>query len=319
MGATDNRELVQRQAVQKANDLTLTYLTAENAVVPPKRARRFVEKMRRGTVLMKKTDLQFLGEAQETIDFIAFPDRLLRDAQHGVALPEGARTRPDFSQVDITTELYRGEMLVEMSVFEDNLAGQALATQIENALSKKAGEEMEEYLINSDTGSLTDPEYAKQDGLLKLATSNVVDAGGANINDEWLTKVRQALPEQYQETPRMMNWTARNVWYNWRSYFKNRLGEMADKALTRGDEVPHEGQSLMKVPYWPEDYGGADTTAVLYMDPKNVAVRIHRKLKINVVPDYRAETIVYVISLRYGWQYREEDRIVKLINVAISK
>jgi hypothetical protein len=319
MAAKDNRELVHREAVQKANDLTLQYLTASNGVVPPKRARRFIEKARRGTVLLKQTDLQFLGEAQETLDYISFPDRLLRAADHGVALPEGARTRPSFDQVNITTELYRGEALVEMAAFEDNLAGQTLATQIENALAAKAGEEMEEYLINSDTAHLTDVEYKKQDGLLKLATSNLVNAGGANINDEWLTKTRQALPEQYQETPGMKMHSSRNVWYNWRSYFKNRIGEMADKALTRGDDVPHDGQSLVKIPYWPEDYGGADTTAVLYMDPKNVAVRIHRQLKINVVPDYRAENIIYVVTLRYGWEYREEDRVVKLYNVAISK
>ena len=318
MAATDNRELV-RTPVQKANDLTLTYLTAQGAVVPPKRAKRFIIKARRGTVLMRRTDLQFLGEAQETLDFMAMPDRILRDANHGEALPEGARTRPAFSQVDISTELYRGEVLVQESVFEDNLVGPRLANTIESEIAKKCGEEMEEYLINSDTAHATDLEYKKQDGILKLATSNVVDAGGSTINDEWLTKLRQTLPEQYQETPGMMCWSARNVWYNWRSYFKNRLGELADQALTRGDDVPHEGKSLMKVPYWPEDYGGADTTAVLYMDPKNVAVRIHRRLKIRVVEVPRDENVVFVVSLRYGWKYREEDRVVKLENVAISK
>jgi hypothetical protein len=318
MGATDNRDLV-RTPIQKANDLTLTYLTSQGAIVPAKRAKRFFIKARRGTVLMSKTNLEFLAEAQETLDFMAMSDRILRDAQHGQALPEGVRTRPSFSQVDITTELYRGEVLIQEAAFEDNLEGPALANKIQDQIAQKCGEEMEEFLINSDTAHATDPEYKKQDGILKLATSNIVDAAGANINDEWLTKVRQALPEQYPETPAYKNWSARDVWYNWRSYFKNRIGEMADQALTRGDDVPHDGKSLMQVPYWPTNYGGADTTAVLYMDPKNVAVRVHRRLKITLVPVPRDENVVFVVSVRFGWEYREEDKVVKLINVAISR
>lgn len=318
MADVDNSKHV-RSAVQKAEDFTHAYLVAQDQTMPPARAKEFVVVARKKPVFMKMVDLKFQKEPTARIDFIDFPDRMMRAAEHGVALPEGARTRPSFDKTEISTELYRGEVLVDEAVFEDNLTGPAYDRLVRNVIAEKWGEEMDEYMINGDTTS-ADPEYAKQNGVLKATTSYLVNAGSTTITDDWLTKTRQKLPLKYSgNKPKMRMFTSPNVVENWNSWFKNLISDEATRLIKQGGTVPNAGKTLIEDGYWPEDYGGANTSAVIYADPKNWAVRVHRKMRIAVEDNKRSENVVFIVSSRVGWKWRREAEAVKLYGVAVDK
>jgi len=314
----DNSKHV-RSAIQKAEDFTYAYLVAQDQTMPPARAREFVILARKKPAFMKMADVKFQKEPTARVDFIDFPDRMMRDADHGVALPEGARTRPTFYNTEISTQLYRGEVLVDEAVFEDNLTGQAYDRLVRNVIAEKWGEEMDEFMINGDTTS-SDPEYAKQNGVLKATSTYTVNAGSTTITDDWLTKTRQKLPLRYSgNKPKMKMFTSPNVVENWNSWFKNLISDQAVNLIQRGGTVPNGGSTLVEDAYWPEDYGGANTSAVIYCDPKNWAVRVHRKMRIAVEDNKRAESIVFIVSSRVGWKWRREPEVVKLYGVNVDK
>jgi hypothetical protein len=307
-----------RTPVQKANDFTLSYLTSNNGLMPPKKAKEFIKLAIVNAVLLPMTDSQFMREQEEKLNKFGFSDQILHAGTAGVALPSGDRVRPDLSEVSITTQKYMGEVLIEEEVFEDNLGEKRLGAKIKAAIAEKVGPEVELALIKGDTAS-ADPFLAKQDGILKQATSHTVNAGGATLTLPWLKDSKRALPLQYPRDDRKRKFfTSPNAWEDYAEWWEQRVGEEADNHAKNYVAANARGSELIQVPQMPEDYSAPDTSAVLYMDPKNVRVGIHRKMKLRVAPDVRADSVVFVVSMRVGFKFKYEDEVVKLYNVGVT-
>ena len=108
----------------------------------------------------------------------------------------------------------------------------------------------------------------------------------------------------------------RKVTWDWQA--EKFIGDEAANHAKNYVAANARGSELIQVPQMPEDYSAPDTSAVLYMDPKNVRVGIHRKMKLRVAPDVRADSVVFVVSMRVGFKFKHEDEVVKLYNVGVT-
>ncbi|NIO75597.1 MAG: phage major capsid protein [Armatimonadetes bacterium] len=307
-----------RSPIQKANEFTTTVLTNGKGDMLPSKADQFFQIAIVNPVLMSQVDVQLMREPEMQVPKMGWTDQILQPATEGQALGSGAQARPDLSYVSITTQKYMGEVPVTNEVFEDNVEAAGLANTLERRIAEKVGQEMEIALIKGDTSSLN-PFLAKQDGILVQATSNTVNNSGATLDMDGLKDAKRALPLQYPRDARTRKfYTSVDAWEDYAEWWEERIGDSADKHATDYVAAPARGTEVVQVPLWPQDYGGANTTAVLFMEPKNVLVRIHRAVKVKVIPDERADSVVFLVSLRYGFKYLHEDAVVKLYNVGIS-
>ena len=315
MSVKDNAEHL--TTVQKA-EFTLAYLTAQGGYMLPKQAKKFIQLMIKKAKIMPQMNVYGLTEPKEKLHKIKFGSRVLKAGTEGQALPVGDRVRPDLSETELDTQMFKCEVLVEDEVFEDNIEQAGLRNTIMQMLGEAISRDVEWIIINGDTTSGT-PALAKLDGILKQATSHTVDAGNATIDKDLLVQTRKNLPHEYKDDPRKMRfWTSPNVEEDFASEVGDRATPLGDKYF---DEHPGPRQKLtplVGVPEWPEDYGAANTSAVLFLDPKNVHVGIHSKIRLRVTEDVQAGNVIIVGKIRFDVKYANEDAVVKLYDVSVT-
>jgi hypothetical protein len=95
------------------------------------------------------------------------------------------RVKPDLSDVELDAKLFKAEVRLSDEVLEDSIERGELRQTIMEMLADAIARDMEEVAINGDTAS-ADPFLATMDGILKQATSNVVDAAGTPITKDLL-------------------------------------------------------------------------------------------------------------------------------------
>jgi hypothetical protein len=315
MPVNDNAEhLVQN--VQKA-EFTLSHLTTQGGYMLPGQAKKFIRLMIKKAKAMGSMNVYGMTEQKTKLNKIRFGSRVLKPGTPGQALPSGDRVRPDLSETELDSQMFKCEVLIEEEVFEDNIERDALRNTIMQMLGEAISRDVEWVVINGDTTS-SDATLAKLDGILKQATTHTVDAGSASIDKDWLVATRKALPHEYKEDPRTMRfWTSVNAEEDFSNHYADRSTGLGDKYL---EEHPGPRQKLtpvMGIPEWPEDYGGADTTAALFLNPKNVHVGIHSKIRLRVTEDVQAGNVIIVGKIRFDTKFENEDAVVKLYNIGL--
>jgi hypothetical protein len=303
--------------VRKA-EWSLDYLMTNSGYLLPAQAKKFIRLLIKKSVAMGSMNVYGMASPKQKLNKIRFGGRVLKPGQPGQALPSGDRSRPDLSETELDSVMFKCEVVIEDEVFEDNIEQQALRNTIMQMLGQAIARDMEWIIINGDTAS-ADATLAKLDGILKQAVSHTVDAGAGAITKDLLVKTRKALPHEYKVDPRQMRfWTSVNVEEDFSATVADRATPLGDKYF---DEWPGPRQKLtpvMGIPEWPEDYGGANTSAILFLDPKNVHVGIHSKIRLRVTEDVQAGTVIVVGKIRFDVKYENEDAVVKAYNVAIA-
>lgn len=311
-GKLNNRVLLEKA------DLALADLTTGGGLLKPAQAQKFMRLLIKNSVLMKMATVVPMSAPKQEISKIRFGSRILRPGQEATALPAAERSKPDLSKVELDAELFKGEVRLSDETLEDNIERGELRQTLMELITEAIARDMEEVIIKGDTTS-ADPFLAVLDGVLKQATSNVVDAAGAPLSKDLLHDLLKTLPSEYLVDKKAMRFLSSvDAELNYRSTLAERATVVGDKFLEGDAPVVYSGVPLAPIPLFPEDLGVAnDQTASLLTNPKNMLVGIWRQIRLESDRDISEGTLKVVATLRFDVKYADENGVAKAINVQL--
>jgi HK97 family phage major capsid protein len=307
------------EAIRRA-DLALTDLTANGGVLDAEHQGRFFQRVIDAPTIFREVRSINMNASEMKIPKIGFGSRVLRKAPNtgsGGAQDDGTNTRhlaaagravPDFGLVNMNTEEFIAEIHLHDDLLEDNIERGALVDTIMGLLAERVALDLEELLISGNSTS-PDPYLAAQDGILRLLTSNVVDASGAPVSPTVFNAMKKQMPTRFRRNLNAMRFfTSMNVESDYRLAVSNRGTDLGDAILTGSAPLPVLGIPMRGVALMPEANG-------LLINPQNIIFGIQRNIRIERERDIRARSWIIVLTLRVAIQIEEEEAAVKLINL----
>lgn len=312
MSYTDNRTILQKA------DLALADLTAGGGLLKPAQAQKFMRLLIKDSPLMRLATVVPMASPKQQLSKIKFGSRVLRPGQEATALGVADRARPDLSQVKLDAKLFKAEVRLSDEVLEDSIERGELRQTIMEMMAEAISRDMEEVLINGDTLS-ADPFLAVMDGVLKQATSNVVDAGAAPISKNLLRDMLKTIPSEHLRDKKAMRFmTSVDADLDYRNTLAERATTVGDRLLEGDTPVLYSGVPLQPIPLFPENLGaGSDQTVIVLCNPKNLHVGIWRNIRVESARDISEGTLKIVATLRFDVKFAEEPGVAKAINVQL--
>lgn len=305
--------------LQKA-DLALADISAGGGLLLPEPAQQFIRLLIDESRLLPMATVVPMKAQNAFVPKIRFASRILRPGQEATALSAADRSKPTLTNVELHTKLFKAEVRLPDEVLEDNIEKDQLKATIMSMMSEAIARDIEEVAILGDTALGDGSTLAQLDGVLKLSTSNVVDAAGATLNKGILKDMLKAMPKVYmRDRTRMRFLTSIDAKIDLTDNLGNRQTAGGDTLTFDGGTVKYQGVTLDEVPMFPDNLGGGNnTTDVLLTDPKNLQVGIWRQIKMETAKDISAGVTIIVATLRIGIQWAEEAAVVKAINVKVA-
>jgi HK97 family phage major capsid protein len=309
---TSNRTLLEKA------DLALADLTACGGVLLPAQAQKFMRLLIKQSVLMQMATVVPMASPKHQIAKIKFGSRILRRGSEATALPVADRSRPDMSYLELDAQLVKAEVHLSDEVLEDNIERGELRQTILEMIAEAAGRDMEEVIINGDTAS-ADPFLATLDGLLKQATSHIVDAGGVALSKNFLRDLLKSLPNEYLRDKKQMAFlTSVDAELDYRNSLADRATVGGDRFIEEDTPALYSGVPVKPVPLFPENLGaGGNRTVALLCNPKNVHVGIWRQIRLESFRDVSAGVLRVVATMRFDAKFAEEAGVAKLVNIQL--
>lgn len=309
-GITDNRSILEKA------DLALGDLVASGGILQPAQGAKFMRIITKQSKLMQMATVVPMKSHKQQIDKIRFSGRVLRAGQEAQALAVGDRAKPDFLKTELDAQLFKAEVRLDNEVLEDSIERQELRQTIMQLLGDAIARDIEEVALKGDTNS-SDPFLAQFDGLLKQASSNVVDAAGTSVNKTIFRDMLKALPSEFlRDRAAMRILTSTNAELGYRDQLSDRSTVLGDRFLEGNDPVSYSGIPIIDIPLMPENLGvGNNTTDALLLDPKNINFGIWRQIRIETDKLVSEGVLVIVATLRFDVKYAHEPAVVKAINV----
>lgn len=311
-----------RKILEKA-ELALADIAGQNGILQTAQAQRFIKLLVKESKVMGLATVTPLRAPKQLINKTRFTSRVLRRGQEGTALSEGDRSKPTFTFVEHNAELFKAEVRITDEVLEDNIEGDQLRQTVMSTLAERIATDMDEIIVQGDTTSVDD-DLAAFDGLLALATSNVVNAADVTLHKGILRDMLKTMPSEWLRNKGAMRFlTSVDAEIDYRDSLSDRMTMTGDQALAAvGSEtavVGYSGVPVIDIPLFPENIGtGSHCTNIILTDPKNIDVGIWRKIKVETDKDISAGVLVVVATLRFDVVYQEELAVVKATNVQVS-
>jgi len=307
--------LSNRQLIEKA-DLALADLTAGNGILKPTQAKKFMRLVIRESVLLNMVTVRPMSGPKEIHPRIKLGSRVLRAGRESTALGVGERVKPEFSSVELDAKLCKGEIRLSDEQLEDNIEQGMFRQTVMTLMAGAIARDFEELFIQGDVAS-ADPFLQILDGVLKQATSHIVDAAGAPLDSDLLTDMLKTMPKRYHRAKSGMRFlTSIDADFEYRRALAARSTATGDKYLEGDGPIVHSGVRVIPIPLFPEDLGPVgDQTTVLLTPPKNIMVGFWRRIRFEMGRDISEGTIKIVGTLRADVKFSEEEAVVKAINV----
>lgn len=298
--------------IEKA-DLAVSDLTTGGGLLVPEQAKKFFEIAIEESTLLQLVTTPTMTSPTWELPKANFAGRVLRRATESAALPVADRAKPDLSKVQIVTTEFIAEARIPYAVVEDNIENGTFPQTVLGLLGKRVAADMETLVIMGDTLS-ADPFLASFDGILKKATSNVVNAGGVRLSKSTLKTMLQTMPVPFRKGMTAFL-TSTNAVIDYIDSLSNRQTLLGDDALAKKSAAEYMGLGIVPVQLFPETLGSGNKTNVLLLDPKNIHVGMHRDVRIETGRDISARQFIVVATVRFGFNYAHEPAIVKATEV----
>ena len=312
-GLLDNRTVLEKA------DLALADLTTGGGLLQPAQAQKFIRILIDESVILKQGTVVPMKSPKQLIEKVRFAGRILRAGSEAAALPAGDRVRPDLSQVELDAQLFKAEVRLNNEVLEDSIERGQLRQTIMQLMAEAISRDMDEVIIRGDKTSV-DTFLAKLDGILKQATSNVVDAQNQTLNKGVLRDMLKSMPSPFLRNKREMRFfTSVDATIDYRDSLADRATAAGDKALQEEVEVTYSGVPVVEVPLFPENLGvGGNLTDAILTDPKNVNIGIWRNIRVETDKLVSEGVLIIVATLRFDVRFAEETAVVKTVNIRVA-
>lgn len=311
-GALDNRTILEKA------DLALSDLTAAG-VLQPAQAQRFIRILIDKSVIMGMSTVTPMRSPKQLIEKIRFGSRILRAGEEATALPTGDRSKPDLSKVELDAQLFKAEVRLSDEVLEDSIERDQLKNTVMQLMAERISLDMDDMIANGDTAS-ADPFFAKFDGIIKQATSNVAPGGSVPLAKSLLRDMLKLMPSEFlRNKPAMRYMTSVDAKIDYQDSLSDRATDLGDSTLENDRGVGYSGVGVVDVPVFPENLGGGtDETVALLLDPKNINVGIWRRIKIETDKLVSEGVLLVVATLRFDAKYQEETAVVKATAIKVG-
>lgn len=308
----DNRTLLEKA------DLALADLQSDGGYLNPEQSAKFIRLAILSSVMLPMATVRPLKSPKAEVDKMRFASRVLRAGREATALPAGDRAKPNISQMELDTKLFKAEVRLSDEVLEDSIERSDLRNTIMTLMTEAVGRDMEEIALQGDTTS-ADTFLAQFNGVLKQASSHTVDAGGVKLNKSILRDSVRTMPKEYRKDKRTLHFlTSSNAEIDYRDSLADRATVLGDKFLADDGPVSYAGIRVDPIPMMPEDLGvGSNTTNMLFLDPKNITMGVWRKIKVETDKLVSEGVVLIVVSMRFDVKFQHEDAVVKATNILI--
>ena len=312
MSMTDNRTII-----QKAN-MALSQIVSEGGLLQPLQAKKFMRLATIEAELLKMVNYRPMARVREEIDQIKFGSRVLHPWQEFVALTEGQRSIPNIAQVQLEAKKFAGEVEISEEVLDENIEQGALRQTFMQMLAPAAGRDLEEVVINGDSGS-ADPFLAQFDGILKQANVNVVDAAGSPLSKDLFYDMMRALPQRYRKNKKELRFlTSANGELSYRNTLANRETALGDRYLEFDNPVLASGVPIIGLAQIPDNLGAqSDQTVVLLTHPKNIIVGVFREVRLDWEEIKRTRSLRIYVDLQACVTFVEAAACVQAVNCSL--
>lgn len=304
------------QTIMQKADMHVADLIADGGYLQAEQSNKFIKDLVKKAVLLQLATVYGMKSHTRLLDKVGISGRVLRPGTSGHALAAADRVKPTTDQVTLTTALFRGELRLPDEVLEDNIEDGNFKNTVMSMMAEHISLDIDDIVANGDTAS-ADPYLAKFDGARKLAVSHTVNAGGAAISKTFLKNALKAMPSQWNRNRAAQRFlTSEDAEVDYRDYLADRATVLGDKFMQDEAPVRYGGRAILPVPVFPDNlYGSGKATDILLTDPKNMVVGFWRQVKIETDRDITSGEWIMVASLRFGFQYQEEDAVVKVYDV----
>lgn len=308
---------------QKA-DFVLSELTANGGVLLAEQNDTFIKKLMDAPTILRLVRTVPMTAPQMKVNKLGFGSRILFPAPQGsspFALDAGGnnrwlaaanRQKPVSSQIVLNTSEVIAEVHLPYEVLEDNIERGAMADTVLGLIAERAALDLEELLIKGDTTlSGSDPYLGLMNGVLKLTTSNQVDAQNTPISLGVFNNLKKALPTAYRRNLGAMRFFASmDRESDYRVAIASRGSALGDSVLTTNTApLPVLGVPLVGAALMPN-------ANIFFTDPQNILFGIQRNIRIEQTRDIRAREVIIVLTARIAMAIEEEQAVAKVINLA---
>ena len=315
--------------LQKA-DWAIGDLTANAGLLNPEQANAFIRKLLIQPTLLAQARRVVMNAPTRKINKIQFASRILKagyTAGLSRTLDDTAnreRSKPTTEQIELNTKEVIAEVRLPYEVIEDNLergniglsrdgggaSSGGIVGTIMDLIAERAALDLEELSLLGDTGS-ADPYLALTDGYLARFTSNIVDAGGANISRTIMKNGSKTMPTQYRRNrSQMAHYLSTEQEIEYRDTLANRETSFGDGQHQSTSTVWAAGTPVEGVGLMPGAQG-------LLTHPLNLIFGVQRQIHIESDKDIQAREYIIVLTARVDVQVEEELAGVKYTNLGV--
>ena len=308
----ENDQITQQEADLLAKaELSLSDLTA-GGLLNPEQSSTFLRKILDEATMLKEVRSVPMNAPQKVINKVGFTSRILKAAVQTTgsrALSSGDRSKPTTGKVTLNTVEVIAEVPLPYEVLEDNIERDDFQDTLLTLMAERAALDLEELVIQGDTDS-GDDYLALTDGVLELATSNVVDAGNSPITPALLSTAMKAMPTKYLRMKSRMAWfMPHDIEQDYRTALASRQTGLGDAVITGDAPVRALGIRIIACANMPSDQ-------IVLTDPRNIIFGLQRNIRIETDRNIQERQIDIVLTARVAVQLEEEDAVVKINNVA---
>jgi HK97 family phage major capsid protein len=302
---------MQRDLVYEKADLAVSDLVTNGGYLNPMQANTFIRMLIDQPTLVNAIRVVPMNAPTMEINKIGFASRILKKAPaSGTALAAGDRSAPVTDKVELTTKEVIAEVHIPYDVLEDNIERGRLEGTIMTLIAERASLDIEELIIDGDTGS-ADTYLALMNGILKQSVSHVVDytASPATITKSVFKSGIKTMPNKYMRNRSAMRfYVSPNSEVEYADSLSNRETPLGDRKVVGwmpnyAYGIPVEPAALM-----PDDQ-------YIFTYPKNIILGVQRQIMIETDRDIRARVLIVVLTMRLDLKYEEEDAVVKCLGL----
>lgn len=321
-----NNELVRRA------DLALSDLSGTGGILQPEQSNRFIDMVQEQPTILNQARLIRMNSPQMNVNRLGFGSRIMKAAVQAGGFNDGGglvaggvndrylqeadRSKPTTAQISLNTKELMAEIHIPYEVLEDNIEGNGgngagastFEAHIMRLIAERAAQDLEEWALDGDTLS-GDAYLATNDGLLKQATSNVVDNLSAGISPDLFESGMLAMPQKYlRNLSALRHWVTVQDDIRYRANVAKRATGYGDSSLTETGRLVAYG-----IPVEPAPLMAASTG--LFTFPQNILFGVQRNIMIETDKDIRSRQIIIVLTIRADVLFDDEPAVVKYTNI----
>jgi len=266
---------------------------------------QFIELMAAQQVMLGDVRTVTSASAKWQESILNFANRIARPGIEATRLVDADRATPSTGIVEISTVLLRGEVPVSDEVMEDNVAGQNLVQSLERTITDRFGYDIEELMVNGDTGS-SDPYLALLDGWLLQSKNDGNAVDGSSYGQDYQEVFRvllNKLPDRFKRNLETDGryYIPKRTEEKYRDILASRGTPIGDLMLTGKNELRYQGILILGVPSFDitaGTSGNPDTADILLTNHNNLYAGFHRAMKFETWRDPREGATSFVITAR---------------------